>query len=46
MNSQMEKVIEHILPSITFESLVIFEDSAEIDQHETKIELVMFKEKD
>lgn len=39
MNAQMEEVIDHILSAMTVEPLVIYEDRAEMDQHETKIDV-------
>lgn len=39
MNSQAEEVVEHILSEMTVEPLVIYEDRAEMEQRETKIDV-------
>lgn len=39
MNAQPEEIIDHILSAMTVEPLVIYEDRAEMDQRETKIDV-------
>jgi hypothetical protein len=39
MNAQPEEIIDHILSEMTVEPLVIYEDRAEMDQRETKIDV-------
>jgi len=39
MNAQVEEVVEHLLSEMTVEPLVIYEDRAEMDQGETKIDV-------
>jgi hypothetical protein len=39
MNAQPEEVIDHVLSEMTVEPLVIYEDRAEMDQLETKIDV-------
>jgi len=39
MNAQPEEVVDHILSTMTVEPLVIYEDRAEMEQRETKIDV-------
>jgi hypothetical protein len=39
MNAQPEEIVDHILSAMTVEPLVIYEDRAEMDQRETKIDV-------
>lgn len=39
MNAQVEEVVEHILSEMTVEPLVLYEDRAEMEQRETKIDV-------
>ena len=39
MNAHVEEVVEHILSEMTVEPLVLCEDRAEMEQHETKIDV-------
>jgi hypothetical protein len=39
MNAQPEEIIDHVLSAMTVEPLVIYEDRAEMDQRETKIDV-------
>jgi len=39
MNARPQDVVDHILSVMTVEPLVIYEDRAEMDQHETKIDV-------
>ncbi len=39
MNAQPEEIIDHVLSEVTVEPLVIYEDRAEMDQRETRIDV-------
>lgn len=39
MNAKIEEVVEHIVSEMTVEPLVIYEDRADMEQHETKIDV-------
>jgi len=39
MNAQPEEIIDHVLSEMTVDPLVIYEDRAEMDQRETKIDV-------
>lgn len=39
MNAQVEEVVDHVLSETTVESLILYEDRAEMEQRETKIDV-------
>ncbi|MCJ7525664.1 MAG: hypothetical protein MUP71_10665 [Candidatus Aminicenantes bacterium] len=45
MNAQVEEVIEHILSEMIVEPLVIYEDRAEMEQRETKIDVSEWRDR-
>lgn len=45
MNAQPEEIIDNILSSMTVEPLVIYEDRAEMDQSETKIDVRAWRDR-
>ncbi len=45
MNAQPEEIVAHILSAMTVEPLVIYEDRAEMDQRETKIDVSGWRER-
>ena len=45
MNAQPEEIIDNILSSMTVEPLVIYEDRAEMDQRETKIDVSAWRDR-
>lgn len=45
MNAQPEEIIDHILAAMTVNPLVIYEDRAEMDQRETKIDVSEWRDR-
>jgi hypothetical protein len=45
MNAQPEEVAEHIVSEMTVEPLVLYEDRAEMEQHETKIDVSGYRDR-
>lgn len=45
MNARIEDVVEHVLAEMTIEPLVIYEDRAEMDQSETRIDVSQWRDR-